>query len=614
MNITRAKNIWIVAAICTVLCLAAIAVFLPVNTALAYDSYYQDEGGFDDSVFTALDYGLYWYDLSSPIPKKAGTAGANFDAQKPTVIFTHGMKINEGYNRRDLVSLWGATNGEFAAKGYDEYMYEEQYYQVLLQAGYNVGHFYWNQLAEISIDQDVRIWTSDIEGDLSYSVVNARGEKVMGDSQYNPTDSVAVLFGNALVEGLGASYDKPWRLVGHSMGGQLVLATAQNLVHQQKTGKIGANLVPERVSLIDPYLCNTATTEGMRLDHMDGAPIAEGTWTAELAASALEEIADYGVAVDAYGGTQFVYRNYVAMVEIQMAPLAADLRQLKLEAAEYEDVDGYATLPEYVALSQEIAALQADYDALKARHTALTERLGKTACWTHLDALADKYGATSHCMIIDYYFTTMYEPEQTDNFGTALPSCTSTTEYIRSLRGFNFSQKLRADSTANPFYRSTTDFVRCDYWRKSIPAEQAGVLYGIVDGYHTAELLDAQTGEAVQSARISSAGEYHFYNVADGDYKVRYTAEDAVAQAEVSVDASAKALGTIAESDVHAVTQTEDGHNKDALVFALVVTVACVALILMVVFIVLAAKAGKNLRQQEEKAQLAPDDEENSKN
>ena len=96
------------------------------------------------------------------VPQRAGTEGANFDPDKPTIIFTHGMKITEGYNRRDLVSLWVDTNAQFQAKGYDPYMYYDQYFEILLEMGYNVGHFYWNQLSEISIDQDYRVWTSDI--------------------------------------------------------------------------------------------------------------------------------------------------------------------------------------------------------------------------------------------------------------------------------------------------------------------------------------------------------------------------------------------------------------------------------------------------------------------
>lgn len=579
MKVARIGRIGLASVLCLTLCLAVAAAFLPTQTAAAYDSFYQQTPGFDDSVFTSLDYGLYWYDNDSRIPKKAGTEGAHFDPDKPTLIFTHGMKITEGYGRRDLVSLWSGTNGQFKAKGYDAYMYYEQYYQILMEMGYNVGHFYWNQLAEISTDADYRIWTSDIYDEdgndlgLDYFVSDVKGNRVQGDPAQNPHESVAVLFGNAIKNGLGSDYNQPWRLVGHSMGGQLVLATTQNLIYQNSQGLIGDNLLPERVSLVDPYMCNTKTVEGMRLDHMDFKPIPAGTWTAELCADAMEDIAAKNIAIDAYGGSTIVYRNFMAMAENEIGGAEVQIEQaIKLG----ED-------------AETIAELEAYRDSLLPlvdRYTNLTKRIGGAACWTHLDALAEKtYGGASHCMIIDYYFTTMYEDEQTDNYGKVLPSLDSSTDYIRSLRGYNFLQVKREGSKENPFYRHTTDFIRVDALRNPI----TNIVTGNALGYTSAELINAE-GKVVQTTAVAQGGTYYFYNVDEGDYTVRYVRESDVTSTQVSVS-EADAGKTVS---VAAIAPVEEGDDLMTLIYILIAPAALI--LVMIVVIAVCAKAVKKAK------------------
>jgi len=583
MRVSRVCTFGIVSVLCLSLCLAMVLAFVPSYTAAAYDSYYQQTPGFDDSVFTDLDYGLYWYDEDSRIPVRAGTEGANFDPDKPTIIFTHGMKINEGYNRRDLVSLWAGTNGLFESAGYEPYMYYDEYYQILLQMGYNVGHFYWNQLAEISTDEDYRIWTSDLydeEGNdvgLSYFVSNAKGKRTLGDPTKNPHDSVAVLFGEAIKAGLGADYNQPWRLVGHSMGGQLVLATTQNLIYQNKTGAIGQNLLPERVSLVDPYMCNTETVEGMRIDHLGGKAIPAGTWTADLCADAMEDIAAADIALDAYGGTQMVYRNYMGMNEANIESVEIQLSDAKR-----------------LGMSNEyIAEVQATLDALVAnrtRYAPLTARIGNAACWTHLDAIGQTYGAQSHCMIIDYYFTTMYEDDQTDNYGVQLPSVDSSTEYIRNLRGYNFMQVARAGSEENPFYRHTTDFIRVDVECNPIK----NILSGSAEGFETVSILDVDDN-VIQTASVDKNGKYTFYNVDNGVYTVRYQAGNRSETAPLTVD-SAKDGKTIT---IPAITPDVKSDVK-TLVYILIAP--AVLIVVMVIAIIVACRTIKKAKQDKDKA------------
>lgn len=395
------------------------------NVAEAYESYFSTDGDqWEEGVFTEYSTGIYWYASGETIPKRTNPV----DKSKPTLIFAHGLKYKEGYKERDLLSLWFDTNRLFTSKGYSEFELEDEYYQLLIDEGYNVGQFYWSQLSDDSLDCDKKIWSSKSAMGMRYVVNDGNGNRVQGDASKNPTKSVAMIFGDAVKASLGNDYAKDLHLVGHSMGGQLVLATGEYLAKQQEKGTFGDHLVPNQVSLIDPYFGMTmiGENEDFSIDHLDGVMARKNSMLAELAAHAMETLARHNVAIDAYGGQETIYRLYTAM-------------------------------------SPSMFVKEKNGDELAERfNEELTDKLSRYVAWTYLDSLASKYGFESHCMIIDYYFSTLSEPMiAKDNYGREVPSARATKEYLLNLRGKAFVQSLAEDKAGqNPFYMHNSSYTR----------------------------------------------------------------------------------------------------------------------------------------------------------
>lgn len=402
------------------ICAVALAIVCAVvvvetdETTVAY-AYNESTEGWEEGVFNHLDYGIYWYQKGSEIPVKWDSADVDFDPSRPTVIFTHGMKQNEGYYCRDIVSTYEDTRSYMSSAGVT---YDTEYYNYYLDNGYNIGHFYWNQLSEEGINGDMKIWSSDTELGMRYFVSDEDGNRVQGDESLNPTKSVSVLYAENIISALGENFSGSLQLIGHSMGGDLSLAVAENLAMMNDDGKIGENLVPDRITLLDPYLSVTAV-EG-HIDHRGGVD-AEGKTIAELCSEAVVMLAGRGIGIDGYGAGAFIYTQYSSL----------------MGQAAYRD-------------NEEIIDL-------------LTERFSDNCVWIHLNGLDKVYGMTkTHCVVPDYYFLSLYQDKSTDNFGDDVPSARSTAEEIFALRGRAYSQTLSNKEEAQSYLSSDSVFTRVD--------------------------------------------------------------------------------------------------------------------------------------------------------
>ena len=397
------------AVVFALVCGLALACMGVQGVAEARESYFSSEGGeWEDGVFTEYSTGLYWYASGNPIPRRTNPV----DKTKPTLIFAHGWKQNEGYQQRDLWSLWGGTNSEFHSKHFDDFEFETEFYQTLIDLGYNVGQFYWSQLSDDYVTCDEKIWSSNGQFGMRYVLNDGAGHRVDGDPSLNPTKSVAMIFGDAIREALGDDYAKDLHLVGHSMGGQLVLATGEYITLQHDAGNFGEHLVPTQVTLLDPYMTFNILSEGATVDHLGGKSFSEEKPIVSLCADAMETLARHDIAIDVY-----------ATVFYRMYPMIMD----EDEAA------------------------------------AMTDRLARYTVWTYLQGFS-KFDnpAAKHCMSIDYYFSTMYEETiAKDNYGVEVPSAKASAEYILSLRGKAFTQSLAEDKQGeNPFYMHNSAYTR----------------------------------------------------------------------------------------------------------------------------------------------------------
>ncbi|MGN0771113.1 MAG: hypothetical protein ACI4MI_00810 [Christensenellales bacterium] len=481
--------------------------------------------GWEEGIFNHLDYGIYWYQDGQTIPVKDGTEGIEIDPAKPTIIFTHGMKNNEGYNRRDLLSTWEGTYERFAS-----FPYSTEYYQKYIDMGYNVGHFYWNQLAEEGIQGDPKIWSSDTSLGMRYYVSNQSGARVQGNTALNPTQSVCMLYTQAIVQALGKDFSGTLQLVGHSMGGDLSLAVGENLLMMNERNEISDNLVPDRITLLDPYLSITSVKG--HIDHRDGED-ANGRTIAELCSEAVVKLADSGVAIEGYGAGKVIYTMY--------STLGASLYS-------------------------------------KETLSTLKERLSDNITWVHLDGLDAQYGAGStHNMVPDYYFLTLYQEPVKDNFGNVVPSALMDTETLRSLKGVAYSQSL--NDGGNSVLMKDCSFVRVDREKNvvnltiTIPGDD---VYGIV-------ITDSE-GNRVYTRTSSSPINYAEVGLPDGDYTVKLTQESG--KDALAADKTVSVSQTVNMS----IDKIELVNYRNNIILAVVIPVACVAIVAAVVSIILVKK------------------------
>ncbi len=381
---------------------------------------------YDPSEFSELTYGIYWYQSGSDVPVAAKNA-TNYDPTKPTLIYAHGMKIgHEGLVCREGLSLKDNNYEHMQKHGFQAYKYDEEFYQPLIDQGYNVGVFFWNQLADCDFTEECKFWTTTTGDRMSYGYIDENGKSqiTLWNDDRNPEHTVTYLYRECLIEALGKDFSGHLQLVGHSMGGQLTLAVSQALCYSYDRGDISSKYLPDRVTVIDPYLGSRACYGVVDTT----GEVVNGKRAALLAAEAAVTVADHGIPIEAYGANETpVYRYFASSL--------ANMRQ--------------------------------DDPPMSAEEKADIIRLySENMTWVYLDALSDVYRTyvpiiPTHTMAVDYYFTTMYVDRAYDNGGVEVPSFKASDDHIRALKGKAFSQRL-ASSNSNPIYQDDCVYVRVD--------------------------------------------------------------------------------------------------------------------------------------------------------
>jgi Lipase (class 3) len=193
--------------------------------------------------FEQLDVNLYWYGPGNVNERAiAGQSNPWFSAAKPTIIYIHGWQPNtvqqqkrESFNR----SQFNANSD--VARGW-------------IDRGWNVGIFYWNQLADEGEvkDAEAKIYTVD-----KSKFTNAtRWRDVSGTYRSGPNLTVTQQFVNAYKSAMQNYTGNEVRIAGHSLGAQLAVTTASALWKEGKAGTLAANKVPKRVALLDHAYLN----------------------------------------------------------------------------------------------------------------------------------------------------------------------------------------------------------------------------------------------------------------------------------------------------------------------------------------------------------------------
>ncbi len=207
-----------------------------------------------------LDYGLYWYGKNSFNQKAvAGVANPYYSPTKPTVIYVHGWQ-------QGSIAVGGRENFWWPAGNINTA-------HAWIDAGWNIGIFHWTQFADepgggvgnaIPYYAEAKIWSGtyvDTAPDPDVAV-NMRWRTCNGafSTAGMPNVSAAQLFYNAYTSALSGYSGPEIRLVGHSLGNQLVVRTARMVSDNIDAGRINSRLLPTRVALVDPYWSNGAKT------------------------------------------------------------------------------------------------------------------------------------------------------------------------------------------------------------------------------------------------------------------------------------------------------------------------------------------------------------------
>ncbi len=490
-------------------------------TAMAYDLTMEQWG---IEYFNKLDCGLYWYnDANNDVPVKDYV----FDENKPTVIYTHGWKPSESYVREGL-SLKDKTSSAFAKKGFAAYKYDPEFYRYYIDNGYNVGVFYWNQIADnegdpsilvpdFSVDQ--KIWTSNLEKGMTYITydnVNAvKGTKTAADDPTNPKKSVAMLFAESIVNAIGKDYDKELRLVGHSMGGQLVLAGGEYMCILRDKGEI--NYLPTRVTLLDPYLEGlTPFASTVTVDH-SGRTYEYNkenndtfVTVAELAADSAINIRKHGVPIEGYiANKDMCVQNYYI------------INKFKGERNEQ-------------------------------RAKEVREKFKENCVWVYAKGLT-MYGGfdPTHVMCVDFYFTTNKMQPVKSKEGLTVPCAQVPTEELRQLVGLTFLQNTPRGENPAYYDKSTyslVDFDTCEPYKED---QHVGRIFGRLEIVGNkgktieVELVD-KDGKLVKKAVVDDIGYYTFNEIADGEYTLKLSVNGKTSKelTRITVAQDAAKLGT----------------------------------------------------------------------
>lgn len=210
-----------------------------------------------------LDIGIYWYSKSSKKHPKGigckayqeGKAIAGFyDPNKPVLIFVHGWQLGyvgtgDKQSVRRIHFLYDAAKRNVADRW--------------IKDGWNVGIFHWTQLADddyhsvAPFNTQAKIWTPNYVGSPvlgKRQSIQMRYRVKHGFSYTNmPKKSIGQVFYDEYKKALQKwkySGDESIRLLGHSLGSQVILSLADQAY---KDPKLPKRLHPKRIILGDPY-------------------------------------------------------------------------------------------------------------------------------------------------------------------------------------------------------------------------------------------------------------------------------------------------------------------------------------------------------------------------
>ena len=220
----------------------------------------------------SLETGIYWFGLGNTSQKSdPGVANPYYNPARPTVIYVHGWEKDT--SQRQFRETFNYRLND------TDYGVDINTADSWINAGWNIGIFYWNQFSDEGEvkDAEAKIWTPS--GPQGMRWRKCDGSYVAGGA----TVSAAQLFYNAYTAALANYTGSNIRVVGHSLGNQMATRLTKMVSDNITAGRIPARLLPTRVALLDPFW-----SQG-------GKDYLGGRWTGEVARDHVRELIGKGV-------------------------------------------------------------------------------------------------------------------------------------------------------------------------------------------------------------------------------------------------------------------------------------------------------------------------------
>ncbi|MDE5756681.1 MAG: hypothetical protein K2I23_06290 [Clostridia bacterium] len=324
---------------------------------------------------TSTKYGIYWFgdDNYDYVRSGANMDKKYFDPDKPTFVFAHGWEPDKKNSTDGLFEDFVTHKETVSKTGTSDI---RDYAKILKEQGYNVACLSWFSYASSLSDLFNYIW-------LNF------------DGGY----ALSVRFAMELALVLGESYDGEVKMVGHSYGSQLALATTYQLVKlQEKKAFENDSIIPTRMTLADPYFGATVLISGWDKIKSNGISLTNEPLNEREPSALFADIMDYvvgkkDIAVDMYFG-------------------------MSMASTMYYKYDG------------------SDQNF---------EKLSKVASVVKSNGLKEKYGDTNiHNLVRDWTLLSIVDKAvMYDQDGNLAPSGGATDEQIKAMRGKCYNQTYK---------------------------------------------------------------------------------------------------------------------------------------------------------------------------
>jgi hypothetical protein len=226
-----------------------------------------------------LDVDIYWsgYD-------EKGNVKLEKSCTRPSVeVYEIHLSQFFDKNKESMIFVHGATPGSISINEY-RYGFGDEWSVLIklwLQKGYNVGFFIWTQFSDepiINFERaEAKIWNTAYFAGMNYMKIDENNKKPVYVE--GPTNKdVANILVDSIID---HNPIKPIRLVGHSLGTQLVMRAGHMLVFGKNTTAneirkeipIPISNVITRITLLDPVF--SPTPQGYLINHRYGHYVYE---------------------------------------------------------------------------------------------------------------------------------------------------------------------------------------------------------------------------------------------------------------------------------------------------------------------------------------------------